>query len=142
MAWKATVATVTGLIAKEEVVMTFGTLYNFGGELSEAGDEIWKMIAADFGPVRAYSFMIFNLLCAPCFAAIGAIKREMGSAKWTWITIGYMCGFAYAISMIVYQLVGLAMGETNFNLFTILAALVLGGLLYLIFRKGYKAPEK
>ena len=142
MAWKATVATVTGLIAKEEVVMTFGTLYNFGGELSEAGDEIWKMIAADFGPVRAYSFMIFNLLCAPCFAAIGAIKREMGSAKWTWITIGYMCGFAYAISMIVYQLVGLAMGETNFNFFTILAALVLGGLLYLIFRKGYKAPEK
>ena len=142
MAWKATVATVTGLIAKEEVVMTFGTLYNFGGELSEAGDEIWKMIAADFGPVRAYSFMIFNLLCAPCFAAIGAIKREMGSAKWTWITIGYMCGFAYAISMIVYQLVGLAMGETKFDLFTILAVLVLGGLLYLIFHKGYKAPEK
>ena len=142
MAWKATVATVTGLIAKEEVVMTFGTLYNFGGELSEAGDEIWKMIAADFGPVRAYSFMIFNLLCAPCFAAIGAIKREMGSVKWTWITIGYMCGFAYAISMIVYQLVGLAVGETNFNLFTILAVLVLGTLLYLIFRKGYKAPDR
>ena len=142
MAWKATVATATGLIAKEEVVMTFGTLYNFGGELSEAGDEIWKMIAADFGPVRAYSFMIFNLLCAPCFAAIGAIKREMGSVKWTWITIGYMCGFAYAISMIVYQLVGLALGETGFSLFTILAVLVLATLLYLIFRKGYKAPEK
>ena len=142
MAWKATVATVTGLIAKEEVVMTFGTLYNFGGELSEAGDEIWKMIAADFGPVRAYSFMIFNLLCAPCFAAIGAIKREMGSAKWTWITIGYMCGFAYAISMIVYQLVGLVLGETTFGVFTIVAVLALVVLLYLIFRKGYKAPEK
>ena len=142
MAWKATVATVTGLIAKEEVVMTFGTLYNFGGELSEAGDEIWKMVAADFGPVRAYSFMIFNLLCAPCFAAIGAIKREMGSAKWTWITIGYMWGFAYGIAMIVYQLVGLALGEATFSVFTIVAALALVLLLYLIFRKGYKVPEK
>lgn len=138
MAWKATVATATGLIAKEEIVMTFGTLYNFGGELSEAGNEIWSMIAADFGPVRAYSFMIFNLLCAPCFAAIGAIRREMQSMKWTMGTIGYMCGFAYAISLIVYQLVGLALGEATFGIFTILAVVVLGGLLYLIFRKGYK----
>ncbi len=138
MAWKATVATATGLIAKEEVVMTFGTLYNFAGELSESGNEIWKMIAADFGPVRAYSFMIFNLLCAPCFAAIGAIKREMGSRKWTWGTIGYMCGFAYAIAMVVYQLVGLATGEATFGVFTILAILVLVGLLYLIFRRGHK----
>lgn len=142
MAWKATVATVTGLIAKEEVVMTFGTLYNFAGELSEAGDEIWKMVAADFGPVRAYSFMIFNLLCAPCFAAIGAIKREMGTVKWTLATVGYMCGFAYVISMIVYQLVGFAMGEATFSVFTIIAVLVLVALLYLIFRKGYKVPEK
>ena len=142
MAWKATVATVTGLIAKEEVVMTFGTLYNFAGELSEAGDEIWKMVAADFGPVRAYSFMIFNLLCAPCFAAIGAIKREMGSARWTWGTIGYMCGFAYVIAMIVYQLVGLVTGEAAFGVFTIIAVVALIVLLYLIFRKGYKAPEK
>ena len=142
MAWKATVATATGLIAKEEVVMTFGTLYNFGGELSEAGNEIWSKIAMDFGPVRAYSFMIFNLLCAPCFAAIGAIKREMGSAKWTWKTVGYMCGFAYAVSMIVYQLVGIVVGETAFSVFTVLAGLVLIGLLYLIFRKGYQAEEK
>ena len=142
MAWKATVATATGLIAKEEVVMTFGTLYNFGGELSEAGNEIWSKIAMDFGPVRAYSFMIFNLLCAPCFAAIGAIKREMGSAKWTWKTIGYMCSFAYAVSMVVYQLVGIVVGETAFSVFTVLAGLVLIGLLYLIFRKGYQAEEK
>ena len=142
MAWKATVATATGLIAKEEVVMTFGTLYNFAGELSEAGDEIWKMIAADFGPVRAYSFMIFNLLCAPCFAAIGAIKREMGSVKWTFITIGYMCGFAYVISLIVYQLGGLLLGETTFGVFTVVAILALALLLYLIFRKGYQVPEK
>ena len=141
MAWKATVATVTGLIAKEEVVMTFGTLYNFGGELSEAGDEIWKMIAADFGPVRAYSFMIFNLLCAPCFAAIGAIKREMGSAKWTWGTILYMCGFAYVIALIVFQLIGLVSGEATFGVFTIFAVVALVVLLYLIFRKGYKASD-
>lgn len=142
MAWKATVATVTGLIAKEEVVMTFGTLYNFAGELSESGDEIWKVIAADFGPVRAYSFMIFNLLCAPCFAAIGAIKREMGSRKWTWGTILYMCGFAYVISMIVYQLVGLFTGEAVFGVFTVVAVIALVGLLYLIFRRGYKASDK
>ncbi|MBR4288609.1 MAG: ferrous iron transport protein B [Clostridia bacterium] len=142
MGWKATVATVTGLIAKEEVVMTFGTLYNFAGELSESGDEIWNMIARDFGPVRAYSFMIFNLLCAPCFAAIGAIKREMGDRKWTWATITYMCGFAYAISLIVYQLVGVAIGEVGFSVFTVLAIIVLICLLYLIFRKGYHAPDK
>ncbi len=142
MAWKATVATVTGLIAKEEVVMTFGTLYNFAGELSEAGDEIWSLIAADFGPVRAYSFMIFNLLCAPCFAAMGAIRREMQDIKWTVGTIAYMCGFAYVIAMIVYQLVGLALGEATFSFFTVVAAVALAGLLYLIFRKGYQIPEK
>ena len=137
MAWKATVATVTGLIAKEEVVMTFGTLYNYAGELSEAGNEIWALIAADFGPVRAYSFMIFNLLCAPCFAAIGAIKREMGSRKWTWGTVAYMCGFAYAVSLIVYQLGGLISGETAFSVFTVVAIAALAALGYLLLRKGY-----
>ena len=141
MAWKSTVATFTGLIAKEQVVMTFGTLYNFAGELSESGNEIWAMVAADFGPVPAYSFMIFQLLCAPCFAAIGAIKREMGSGKWTAITVGYMCGFAYAISLIVYQLGGLITGEATFSIFTIVAAVVLVGLLYLTLRKGYQ-PKK
>ena len=141
MAWKSTVATFTGLIAKEQVVMTFGTLYNFAGELSESGNEIWAMVAADFGPVTAYSFMIFQLLCAPCFAAIGAIKREMGSGKWTAITVGYMCGFAYAISLIVYQLGGLITGEATFSIFTIVAAVVLVGLLYLTLRKGYQ-PKK
>ena len=141
MAWKSTVATFTGLIAKEQVVMTFGTLYNFAGELSESGNEIWAMVAADFGPVTAYSFMIFQLLCAPCFAAIGAIKREMGSGMWTAITVGYMCGFAYAISLIVYQLGGLITGEATFSIFTIVAAVVLAGLLYLTLRKGYQ-PKK
>jgi len=138
MAWKATVATVTGLIAKEEVVMTFGTLYNFAGEISEAGDEIWAMVAADFGPIRAYSFMIFNLLCAPCFAAMGAIKREMGDTKWTVGTIAYMCGFAYLIAMIVFQLGGLFTGEATFGLFTVVAVAALAGLLYLLLRKGYQ----
>ena len=136
MAWKAAVATATGLIAKEQVVMTFGTLYHYAGELSETGDEIWAMIAADFGPVRAYSFMIFNLLCAPCFAAIGAIKREMNDTKWTVATIAYMCGFAYAISLIVYQFGGLMTGEATFSIFTVAAAAVLAGLVYLVVRKN------
>ena len=96
------------------------------------------MIAADFGAARAYSFMIFQLLCAPCFAAIGAIKREMGNAKWTVGTIAYMCAFAYAISLIVYQLGGLFTGEANFGILTVAAVLVLAGLLYLVFRKGYR----
>jgi ferrous iron transport protein B len=140
MGWKATIATITGLIAKEEVVMTFGTLYNFAGELSESGNEIWAMVAADFGPARAYGFMIFQLLCAPCFAAMGAIKREMNSAKWTVGTIAYMCGFAYAISLIAYQIGGLFTGEASFSVFTVLALAVLAVLVYLIFRKG--AAEK
>ena len=136
MAWKAAVATVTGLIAKEEVVMTFGTLYNFAGELSESGNEIWMMIREDFGPARAYSFMIFNLLCAPCFAAIGAIRREMNDAKWTVGTIAYMCCFAYAISMIVFQIAGLFTGEASFGGYTVAALAVLAVLLFLTLRKG------
>ena len=141
MAWKSTVATITGLIAKEQVVMTFGTLYNFAGELSESGNEIWRMVASDFGPARAYSFMIFNLLCAPCFAAIGAIKREMGSRKWTFITIVYMCAIAYAAALIVFQIFGLITGEALFGAYTIVALAVLAALLYLIFRKGYKSAN-
>ncbi len=142
MAWKSTVATFTGLIAKEQVVMTFGTLYHYAGELSETGDEIWAMIAADFGPVRAYSFMVFNLLCAPCFAAIGAIKREMNDRKWTIATIAYMCGFAYAVSMIIYQIGGLFTGEAVFGIFTVIALAVLAGLVYLTVRKNRYADTK
>ena len=138
MAWKATVATVTGLIAKEEVVMTFGTLYNYAGELSEAGDEIWTLVAQDFGAITAYSFMIFQLLCAPCFAAMGAIKREMNNTKWTVASIAYMCGFAYVISLIVYQLGGLVTGEATFGVWTIVAIALVAIILYLLFRKGYK----
>ena len=93
--WKATVATVTGLIAKENVVGTFGVLYGFG-EVGENGEEIWSSIAADYSALAAYSFMIFNLLCAPCFAAMGAIKREMNNPRWTLFAIGYMCALAAA----------------------------------------------
>ena len=142
MAWKATVASITGLVAKEQVVMTFGSLYHFAGELSESGSEIWKMIAADFGPARAYSFMIFNLLCAPCFAAIGAIRREMGSRKWTWITIGYMCAFAYAVSLIVFQFAGLFTGEAHLGILTLCAAWVLAVLVYLVVRKNRYADAQ
>ena len=141
MAWKATVATVTGLIAKEEVVMTFGTLYNYAGELSEAGDEIWPLVAKDFGTITAYSFMIFQLLCAPCFAAMGAIRREMNNTKWTLASIGYMTVFAYVVSLIVYQLGGLVTGEATFGIGTVVAVILLAGIIYLVCRKGYKEDE-
>ena len=96
----------------------------------------------EFTPISAYSFMIFNLLCAPCFAAIGAIRREMGSIKWTLITIGYMCGFAYVISLLVYQLGGWMLGKTPFGIFTIFAIIALAGLVFLLFRKGYQLPKE
>jgi len=143
MAWKATVATVTGLIAKEEVVNTFGVLYQYAGEadLMEDASGIYAAIGADFGAMAAYSFMIFNLLCAPCFAAMGAIKREMNNAKWTAAAIGYMCGFAYVVSLIVFQLGGLVTGEAAFGIGTVVALVLLAGILYLLFRKGYQGEE-
>lgn len=140
--WKPAVASVTGLIAKENVVGTFGILYHFAGELAENGDEIWGNFAKDLNTLSgghaslaAYSFLIFNLLCAPCFAAIGAIKREMNNAKWTWFAIGYQCGFAYIIGLIVYQF-GIAFAGTP-NVIGLIAAIVLTvGILYLLFRKN------
>jgi len=136
MAWKAAVASITGLIAKEEIVLTFGQLYQYAGEISEAGEEIWAMVGKDFGAITAYSFMIFNLLCAPCFAAMGAIKREMNNWKWTAFTIGYMCVFAYICSMIVYQIGGLFTGEAAFGVFTVVAILALAAMIYLLVRKN------
>ena len=141
MAWKATVASFVGLTAKENVVATLATLYGFAGEVSENGEEIWALVGADFGAITAYSFMIFNLLCAPCFAAMGAIKREMNNAKWTAFAIGYMCVFAYVISLIVYQLGGLITGAASFSLWTVVALVLLAGILYLLFRKGYQGEE-
>ena len=131
--WQATVGTVTGLIAKENVVSTFHVLY--------PGGNFAANIAGAFTGLTAYSFMIFNLLCAPCFAAMGAIKREMNNAKWTWAAIGYMCGFAYVISLIVYQIGGLIAGAVPFNVFTIVAVVLLAGLAYLLFRPAAKAHE-
>ena len=138
--WKPAVATVTGLIAKENVVGTFGILYKYG-EVSEAGEEIWANLQADFTAVSAYSLLAFNLLCAPCFAAIGAIKREMNSAKWTWFAIGYECAFAYVVALFVYQIGGLFMGQVSFNFFTIVAFALLAGMIWLLVRP-YKEAVK
>ena len=132
--WRATVASISGLIAKENVVGTFGVLYHYAGELSDNGDEIWPEVAANFTAISAYSFMIFNLLCAPCFAAMGAIKREMNNGKWTAVAIGYMCLLAYCAALVVYQIGGLITGEIGFNVFTVVAAAIVALVLYLLFR--------
>ncbi len=128
--WQTSVATITGLIAKEEVVATLQVLYP---------GNLYMNLAGVFNGPSAYAFMIFNLLCAPCFAAMGAIRREMNSSRWTWAAIGYMCGFAYVISLIVYQLGGLLTGVVAFNLFTVVALALLAGLLYLLFRPSPKS---
>ena len=134
--WKPTVATVTGLVAKEEVVGTFGVLYNYDDseeELGENGEQIWDRVAADYSAASAFAFMVFNLLCAPCFAAIGAIKREMNNRKWTWAAIGYECGFAYVVSFVVYQL-GSVFAGSGSVLGAILAAAVIVCFVWLLLR--------
>ncbi len=142
--WKPAVATITGLVAKEEVIGTFGVLYNYdedaGGELEENGDQIWDRVAKDFTPAAAFAFMVFNLLCAPCFAAIGAIKREMNNAKWTWAAIGWMTGWAYALALIAYNIGGMITGEFGFGIGPAIAVVLTAAILYLLFRKGY-VPE-
>ena len=130
--WKMAVAAVTGLIAKENVVGTFGILFGFA-EVAEDGAEIWGQLAGSMTTVAAYSFLVFNLLCAPCFAAIGAIKREMNNAKWTWFAIGYQTLLAYAVSLCVYQLGTFFLGG-SFGIGTIAAILVVAIFLYLLFR--------
>ena len=137
--WKAAVATVTGLIAKENVVGTFGVLYGVG-EVAEDGAEIWGSMQQNFSAISGFSFLIFNLLCAPCFAAIGAIKREMNSAKWTWFAIGYQCGFAYAVSLIVYQLGSAIQG--NINPIGLAAAVVLLAFFGFMLFRPYKESNK
>ncbi len=141
--WQATVATVTGLIAKENVVATLAQLFGYAGEISENGDEIWGMIPTYFTALTAYSFMIFNLLCAPCFAAMGAIKREMNNPKWTIFAIGYMCVFAYCVSLMVYQFGGLITGEVPFGIGTVAALIVLAGMIWMLVRKNpYDGKEE
>lgn len=138
--WKSAVAAVTGLIAKENVVATFGTLFHFGGEISENGDEIWGALANSFTALSGYSFLVFNLLCAPCFAAIGAIKREMNSPKWTAFAISYQCIFAYAVCLIIYQLGLLFTGSVNV-IGLIFAVLVLAFIIYMLARP-YKESSR
>ena len=139
--WKSAVAAISGLVAKENVVATFGQLYHFVGEVAEDGSEIWGELAADFTQVGAYAFMAFNLLCAPCFAAMGAIKREMNNGKWTAFAIGYMCAYAYVVSTIIYQIGGLITGELTFGVGTVVAIAFIALIIFLLFRKPSKADS-
>ena len=133
--WKMAVAAITGLIAKENVVATFGMLYGFA-EVAEDGAEVWGSLASVMTPIAAYGFLVFNLLCAPCFAAMGAIKREMNNTKWFLFAIGYQCGLAYIVTLIIYQFGTLLTGG-GFGIGTAVALIALIGLLYMLFR-----PEK
>ncbi len=130
--WRAAVAAITGLVAKENVVGTFGILYGFA-EVSEEGEEIWGTLAGSYTTAAAYSFLVFNLLCAPCFAAIGAIKREMNNAKWTWFAIGYQCLLAYCVSLCVYQ-IGTFLTTGAFGIGLIAALLIVAGFVWLLVR--------
>lgn len=130
--WQAAVATITGLVAKENVVGTFGILYGFA-EVAEDGSEFWPMFAANFTAVSAYAFLVFNLLCAPCFAAMGAIKREMNSGKWFAIAIGYQCTFAYVVALIIYQM-GTLFTTGAFTFGTVVAIALIVAIVYLLVR--------
>ena len=130
--WKMAVATVTGLIAKENVVATFGILFGYG-EVAEDGAEIWQVLSQTITPVAAYGFLVFNLLCAPCFAAMGAIKREMNNAKWFWFAIGYQTVLAYVVALCIYQ-IGTLITTGAFGIGTVVAFLLVLGFLYLLFR--------
>ena len=130
--WKMAVAAITGLIAKENVVATFGMLFGFA-EVAEDGSEIWGNLAQVMTPIAAYGFLVFNLLCAPCFAAMGAIKREMNNAKWFWFAIGYQCGLAYVVSLCIYQF-GILFTGGGFGLWTVVAVVLLIAFLYMLFR--------
>ena len=126
--WQATVASITGLVAKENIVGTMGILYSAGE------GTVYANMAATFTVVSGYAFLAFNLLCAPCFAAMGAIKREMNNTKWFWIAIGYQCGYAYLVGLVINQIAGLITGDTAFNVFTVIAILIIVGFIYLLFR--------
>ena len=133
--WQAAVASITGLVAKENIVGTMGILYG-SGELTA-----WQALGQAFTGVTGFSFLVFNLLCAPCFAAIGAIKREMNNPKWTWFAIGYQCGFAYVIALIINQLGGAFTG--NLNIFGLIVAVAaIAGIVYMLFFKKYKEANK
>ena len=138
--WESTVTSITGLVAKENVVATVGVITSLGEEIGETDPSLWASFAAMLGGSSAaiMAFCAFNLLCAPCFAAIGTIRRQMMSAKWTWAAIGYMCAFAWCVGLMIYQLGGLIAGEIAFGPFTALAIVVAAGMLYLLFRPAAK----
>lgn len=136
--WRSAVAAITGLVAKENVVGTFGILYGFE-EVSEEGEEVWAQLQANLPMLAAYSYLVFNLLCAPCFAAMGAIKREMNNIRWFFFAIGYQCVFAWCVSLCIYQFGRLFTGG-GFGIFTIVAAAVFGAFLYLLLRP-YKESD-
>ncbi len=131
--WRAAVAAVSGLVAKENIVGTFGILYGFA-DAGEDGAAIWSNLQASFTPAAAYGFLVFNLLCAPCFAAIGAMKREMNSAKWTWFALGYQCIFAYVVALIIYQIGSVITGEGLNIIGLVIAIILVIVLLYFFFR--------
>lgn len=137
--WRAAVATITGLIAKENVVGTFGVLYGYA-EVAEDGMEYWAVLRSQYTQLAAYSFLVFNLLCAPCFAAIGAVRREMMSAKWTWFAILYQTGFAYVVSLVIYQL-GMFFTGNGFGFGTATAIAAVLILAYMLFRKAYTPKD-
>ena len=130
--WKMAVAAVSGLIAKENVVATFGMLFGFA-EVAENGAEVWGSLAQVLTPIAAYGYLVFNLLCAPCFAAMGAIKREMNNPKWFWFAIGYQCGLAYVVSLCIYQ-IGTLISTGAFGIGTVVAFLLVAAFIYLLFR--------
>jgi ferrous iron transport protein B len=132
--WKPVVATVTGLIAKENVVGTFGILYHAASEAEAGSAHLWARVAQSYTPITAYSFLAFNLLCAPCFAAIGAIRTEMNSGKWTARAIGYECLLAYCVALCINQIGGLIAGEHGFGIGPAVAIVIIIGFVYLLVR--------
>jgi ferrous iron transport protein B len=134
--WQATVASITGLVAKENIVGTMGILYG-GGDMT-----VYQALAGVFTTASGFSFMAFNLLCAPCFAAMGAIKREMNSAKWFWFAIGYQCGIAYLVSLVIYRIAGLFTGACSFGIWSVVAILIIVGFIYMLFKPNKNSDSR
>ena len=135
--WQLSVAAITGLIAKENVVATLGMTYGIASDaVEEAGDNYWDVLAASVPAIAGYAYLVFNLLCAPCFAAMGAIKREMNNTKWFWFAIGYQCALAWVVSLCIFQIGGLFTGAVSFGFGTIVAVAFIAVFIWLLFRKG------
>ncbi len=139
--WQLSVAAITGLIAKENVVATLGMTYGLE-EVAEDGADYWATLAASVPAIAGYSYLVFNLLCAPCFAAMGAIKREMNNTKWFWFAIGYQCILAWVVSLCIFQIGGLFTGAVSFGIGTVVAIAFIAGFIYLLFRKGAEQSQE